>query len=138
MPLPPLRSDTVRAERDPGLSDEAAQVLDRAAHLIGFGWSQLAEARDVRNRRVMATDPKAVAWCVTGARAVRIICGPATTSRVCAVHSYVFAIMRHVTEWHDLQRWNDRLHERSRAEVVTALRAGAAKVRADRAARGFA
>ena len=140
MPLPPLRSDTVRAERDPHLSDIAARVLDHAADLCEMGWCVLSEARDQRGNRCMATSPEAVQWCATGAmrRAVRIIFGPLTTARACAVHAYVHAMMRHVTEYSDIRRWNDALPDRSQAKVVNGLRAGAAAIRAERAERGYA
>ena len=140
MPPLPLRPEVVRAERDPDLSDAAARVLDHAADLCEVGWCQFAEARDRRNFRCMATAPEAVQWCATGAlrRAVRLLCGPCITAAACAVSAYVHAMMRHVTEYSNLEHWNDKLYVRTQPEVVAALRAGAAALRAERAARGYA
>ena len=115
-------------------NETAARVLDYAATLIDGGWTQLAEARDQHGNRCMATSPEAVCFCATGAmrRATRILVGPATTEKVCAIYSYIHRVMRVVIAqfgYTDIERWNDALHQRTRTEVAAGLRAGAAACR---------
>ena len=133
--LPPLRSDTVRAERSPRLSATAALVLDRAADLCLKGWTRVANARDANGNSCYPSSPEATCWCATGAlrRAIAVICGPFTSVNSAAVMSYTFAMMRHIIGerdgYSDIERWNDA-DGRTATEVIDALRAGARAIRA--------